>query len=183
MLCYAKLAGEFGKERNKMAWFGSSEWRGLNGKTTTKRFKLQGGASSGTEYESAKALHDAIVSAMDAITDATLQDKSISFVDEQYQIGVGDITQSALLNVWAEDPENSGDALAISQLYVPAPNVGIFVGSSGANLDIVDLTDAQLQAFVDAVAAGAFISDHEVIDTGTAVNGMENGRRVRRKSS
>lgn len=168
-----------------MPFYGSSEWRGLNGKTTVKRFKLQTTTSNPVEDQFTEALgrHDDIVSALDVITDATLQDKSVSYVVEAYNVGVGDITESALLNVWAQDPINTVDALAISQLYVPAPNIGIFVGSSGADMDIVDRADGQLQDFIQAVADGAYISDHEVIDVGTAVQGMENGRRVRRKSS
>lgn len=168
-----------------MAWFGTSEWRGLNGKITTKRFqiKVDTGTPVPSQFAEAVTNHDAIVAALDNITDATLQDKAVSYTVQSYAIGVGDITESALLNVWAEDVDNDIDVLAISQLYVPAPNIGIFMGTSGADMDIVDRSDAQLQAFVDAVAAGAYISDHETIDTGTAVNGIENGRRVRRKSS
>ena len=166
-----------------MAWYGSSEWRGLNGKITTKRWKLQQNAADGAAFVAAKAAHDAIVSAMDIITDSVLQDKSVTYTEENYAVGVGDITEQALINVWAEDPANALDVLAISQVYVPAPNIGVFLDTSGANMDVVDRNDANLQGFIDAIEAGAYISDHEVIDTGAAVNGIENGRRVRRKSS
>lgn len=171
------------ERKTKMPWYGSSEWRGLNGKKTTKRFKLQQTGSDGAAFLAAKTAHDEIVSSLSDITNATLQDTSVSYVVEAYNVGVGDITEQALLNVWSEDPLNNLDVLAVSQLYVPAPNIGIFQDSSGEGMDIVDRNDGNLQAFVSAVAAGAFISDHEVIDTGAAAGGIENGRRVTRKSS
>jgi hypothetical protein len=155
----------------------------MNGKVTTKRFKLQQTGSDGAAFLAAKTAHDEIAAALSDITNATLQDKTVSYVLESYNIGVGDITEQGLLNVWAEDPANANDALAISQVYVPAPNIGIFQGASGAAMDIVDVNDGNLQAFVSAIAAGAFISDNEVIDTGAAAGGIESGKRVTRKSS
>jgi len=165
-----------------MAWYGTVELRALNGKTTTKRWKLQEDGTDGTAFTAAQLLFADIVSALDAITEATLQDQTISYVVEEYNVGLGDITEQALVNVWAEDPANALDVLAISQQYIPAPIVGIFVGSTGSNRDIVDVLDLPLQAYIDALAVGAYISDHEVIDTGAGTNGMENGRRVTRKS-
>jgi len=170
------------KEINKMPFFGSIEFRGLNGKLTTRRWKLQTTGTDGTAFEAAVAALDAIKDEIDPITEASINDVTVSFVTEAYVVGAGDLTKNALLNVWAEDPANAIDVLAISQVYVPAPVIGIFQGTSGTAMDIVDVNDADLQAFVDALAANAYISDHEVIDTGTAVNGIENGRRVTRKA-
>jgi len=112
---------------------------------------------------------------------ATLQDKSVSYVIENYAAGLGDLSKQALVNVWAEDPENTLDVLAISQVFIPAPVDTLFMAASGSGYNDVDPSDALLQEFINMLAAGAYISDHEVIDTGTAVNGIENGRRVSRK--
>lgn len=166
-----------------MPFYGSIELRGLNGKTTTKRWKLNQTGSDGPAFVAAKAKIEAIASALQAITNAVTQDVGVSFVTETYAAGAGDLTEQALVNVWAEDTSTATDVLAISQVYVPAPVVGIFMDTSGSGYDIVDRTDAGLQTFIDALSAGAFISDNETIDTGTAVNGIENGRRVTRKSS
>jgi len=168
-----------------MPFYGSVELRGLNGKTTTKRWKLQTTGVDGAAFVAAKAALDAIVAELDPITEATINDVTVSFVTEAYVAGLGDLTKQALVNVWAEDPANAIDVLAISQVYVPAPVIGVFTGASGTAMDIVDINDADLVAFIDALATNAYISDHEVIDTGTgpSANGIENGKRVTRKSS
>jgi len=165
-----------------MPFYGSVELRGLNGKTTVKRWKLQQTGATGADFIAAQTAFDNIVTALSLCTSATVQDVTVSYVVEAYNVGLGKLTDNALLNVWAEDPANAFDALALSQQYIPAPVIGLFVGSTGANMDIVDVNDTDLHGFIDALAAGAFISDHEVIDTGTAVNGIENGRRITRKS-
>lgn len=165
-----------------MPWYAFQELRGLNGKTTMKRWKLQATGMDGAGFTAALAAKNDIVGALNAITNATNQDSGVTWVNEGYNVGVGDLTEQALVNVWAEDPENEIDVLAISQVYVPAPNIGIFQGPSGAAMDIVDVNDANLQAYIDALSTHAYISDNEVIDVGTAVNGIENGKRVTRKS-
>jgi len=166
-----------------MAFFGFSEWRGLDGRVTRKTYKLQTtvGDTIEEQFTEAVAGNDSITTALGAITNATIQDTGVSYVIEAYNPGQGDLTEQALVNVWAVDPDNPLDVLSISQVFVPAPVVGIFLGASGSNYNKVDPTDAALQTFIDALAANAFISDLEVIDVGTAVNGIENGRRVTRK--
>jgi len=166
-----------------MAFYGFSEWRGLDGRTTRKTFRLQTTTTDPVEsqFTEAQLGNSAIVTALGAITNATVQDVGVSYVVEAYNAGAGDLTEQALVNVWAEDPDNELDVLSISQVYIPAPVVGIFLGASGSNYNKVDPSDAALQTFIDALAAQAYISDMEIIDTGTAVNGIENGRRVTRK--
>jgi len=166
-----------------MPFYGTSEWRGLDGRTTTKRWKLQTTVSNTIEQQFTEAvgLHNDIVAALDDITEATLQDKSVSYVIENYAAGLGKIHEHALVNVWAQDPANSLDVLAISQVYVPAPVIGIFMAASGSGINDVDPSDGLLQTFIQTLSDGAYISDHEVIDVGTAVAGIENGRRVTRK--
>jgi hypothetical protein len=165
-----------------MAWYGTIELRALNGKVTTKRWKMQNAAADGAAFLAVLSDLQDIASALTPITNATIQDIGVQYLIEAYNAGAGDITEQALINVWAEDPANSLDVLALSQQYIPAPVIGLFAGTSGALMDQVDINDAALGVYVDALAAGAFVSDHEVIDTGAGSNGMENGRRVTRKS-
>ena len=165
-----------------MPFFGTIELRGLNGKVTQKRWQLQTTGTDGAAFEAAVAALDAIRDELDPITEASINDVTVSYVTEAYVVGAGDLTKQALVNVWAEDPNNPIDVLSISQVYVPAPVIGVFQGTSGEAMDIVDRNDADLQAFITALSENAFISDMEVIDTGTAVNGIENGRRVTRKA-
>jgi len=160
-------------------WIGFSEWRGLDGRTTRRQYQLQVPGSDGAAFVAALDANNVIVTALDFITEATLNDSGVTYVTELYTIGLGSLTQHALVNVWAvgSDPL---DVLSIAQLDIPAPVVGIFQSTSGSGYNVVDATDAALQAFVDAISQNAYISDLEIIDTGTAINGIENGRRVSR---
>lgn len=166
-----------------VAWYGFSEWRGLDGRVTRKTYRLKTTVADpiDEQFAEAEAGNSAISSALLAITNATVQDTGVTYVVEAYNAGAGDLSEQALVNVWAEDLENPLDVLAISQIFIPAPVVGIFLGASGSNYNKVDPTDAALQTFIDALSTYAYISDMETIDTGTAVNGIENGRRVTRK--
>jgi len=165
-----------------MPFFGFVELRGLNGKTTRKEWKMQQTGTDGAAFTAALDGLIDIKDALDNITEATVQDYGVRYVVEGYTIGLGDLTEQALVNIWAEDPLNTLDALAISQVYIPAPVAGLFVAASGANMDVVDVADSALQSYIGVLAAEAFVSDHEVIDTGAGTAGMENGRRVTRKS-
>ena len=66
-----------------------------------------------------------------------------------------------------------------ANLNIPAPIIGIFVGSSGPNANVVDVDDAAVQAFSDMfIGAGPFrLSDGEYIQR------ILNGRRVHRRSN
>ena len=164
-----------------MAWYGFSDWRGLDGRVTRKTYMLQEMAITGVAFENALAQAEAITNALDAVTEATLQDFGVTHVEPLYQAGLGNISVRALVNVWAEDTENPNDVLSISSIDIPAPVVTIFQGTSGAAYNVVDPADTLLQAFVNALSDNALISDMEKIDTGAGVAGIENGRRVTRK--
>lgn len=63
---------------------------------------------------------------------------------------------------------------------IPAPKIGIFVSSTGANRNVVDLLDAAVVAYRDLFQAPgnvATISDGETLDV------LESGKRVHRHSS
>jgi len=66
-----------------------------------------------------------------------------------------------------------------ANLNIPAPIIGIFVGSSGPNANIIDVDDDAVIAFSDQfLAAGAFrLSDGEYIQR------LLNGKRVHKRSS
>lgn len=66
-----------------------------------------------------------------------------------------------------------------ANLNIPAPIIGIFVGSSGPNANIVAIDDPAVEAFADLfIGAGPFrLSDGEVSQR------MLNGKRVHKRSS
>jgi len=166
-----------------MAWFGFIELRGLDGKLTRKSWQLQVAGADGAAFTAALAAIDAIKNALDPVTQATTQDVGVTYAVPEYQVGLGILEQQALINVWAEDPDNATDVLALSQIYIPAPVIGIMVATTGPNMKVVDVNDTDLQAYVDALSTYAYISDMEVIDTGAGTGGIENGRRITRKGN
>jgi len=165
------------------AFYGFSDWRGLDGRVSRKVWRLRTTVASAPDVQFQEALdaNDTIVAALDPITEATLNNKGVNYVSEVFTAGLGDLSEQALLNVWAQDPMNTLDALAVSQVFVPAPVPTIFQGASGEDYNKIDRADGLLAAFVSALADYAYVSDMETIDFGAGVNGMKNGRRVTRK--
>lgn len=161
-----------------MSWQAWVELRDSYDRTTRKTWKLETNIATYADADVARA---ALVAALGAITESSVNDSGVTETIELFAGGAGELHVQALINVWAEDPENAEDVLAISQIFVPAPVAGIFVGATGNDALIVDRNDAALQTYVDALALYTLISDMEVIDTGAGINGMKNGRRVNRK--
>jgi hypothetical protein len=69
----------------------------------------------------------------------------------------------------------------VSQIFIPAPVIGIFSAPTGALRDVVDVTDADLTQYVQQLSQHAYVSDGETIQTASGDDGMLNGRRVIRK--
>jgi len=159
-------------------WSAFVELRDTYDRTIRKTWKL---APTVTSYAAAEAARAALVSALAVITEATVNDSGVTETQEQFTAGAGELHVQALINVWAEDPANDDDVLAISPLYVPAPVPGIFVGSTGNDALVVDRNDTALQNYINQIASYTLISDMEVLDTAAGINGMKNGRRVNRK--
>lgn len=66
-----------------------------------------------------------------------------------------------------------------ANLNIPAPIIGLFVGSSGPNANIIDVDDPAIVAFKDQFIAAA---DWRLSD-GEYVQRILNGKRVHRRSS
>jgi len=159
-------------------------WRGLDNRVSRVEWDLGDLAAEGTidqQFLEANVRRQALASAMLVITNATPNDGGVVYVDAAFVAGAGDLTEKALINVWAQNVEDATDVLAISQIYIPAPKVGIFLAASGKNYNNIDMNDADLQVYIDALSVNAKISDGETIDTAAGINGMDSGRRVTRK--
>lgn len=163
--------------------------KGLNDRVSTKSYDLGEFDSSGTEGENFEAALDAlnqIYGALDPITNATIVETGLSAsVTQTPGAGGGDLFVNALINVFVKNEFESlpEDVEHKAQIYVPAPVQGIFVGTSGEDADRIDRTDTALVQYVQQLAQHAFISEHETIQEGSGVNGMDSGRRVTRKLS
>jgi hypothetical protein len=115
---------------------------------------------------------------------------------------LGAVTNSALVgygvtHVWADDAftvptdtgvqnENqalvtvgiAGSPLKSATITIPAPVDGIFVATSGANANVVDVLDADLVAYAELFKSTgvAFVSESE------SVSVIKEGRRIHRGS-
>lgn len=150
---------------------------GANGKTTNLRF--QGveisDADLPTELNLAATALEAIRTELNDVTDANVDAYSFEVSGTGAVGGLpasADIHEEAALQM---DITPAGEATKLATQRIPAPSAGIFQGTSGPSLDIVDVTDADLVAYVNALATHVLISD------GEAINGVLSGvRRTKR---
>jgi len=159
--------------------------RGSNGKTTFKNIDLGviSDTTAAAEYGQAVAAMAALRTAFDAVTDAVIAEERIASVEALSAAtpADADLFQNAMVNVWSLNTEDANAVEHLAQTYIPAPVIGVFVSPTGSGRDVVDITDADLTAWIAALAANAEISDGETIQTGTGDDGMADGRRVIKK--
>lgn len=144
------------------------------GLKTTLRYDLGTtvGADVATEFGPVQDELEAIATALAAVTTANLFEVGMLFRD--------DANENQALPAEAEVPEEAAisvhlvaepGAAKLGQLRVPAPVDGVFLADGVT----VDTGDADLQAYVAAVAAAATISDGESIVTARGDGGLEKG--------
>lgn len=119
----------------------------------------------------------AVIAALLAVTDAELS---------SYTVGEK-FLENALTYPASAEVENCAEISAkiigfpnkSAVITIPAPNVGIFTGTTGPAFNIVDISDAALQTFLQLFdgSGPVTISDGESIVVSSAV-----GRRVHKKS-
>lgn len=115
-----------------------------------------------------------IATALEPIITGTIVEQSIrAIVDTDVNALTGDEFERASVVVYL-----STEAGKRGRISFPTPAQGIFQSATGPTKDTIDVNDADLQAYIDAIAANAEISDGEIVDTAQGVNGMEAGRRV-----
>lgn len=146
--------------------------RDNGGNDTTKTYEMN--AADATE---AAATVADLITALNAVTDAVIVSYGFYelFVENAFAYpGEGvQIENLAQLNFSLEDRPN-----VTAVLTIPAPNIGIFVASSGAGANIVDTSDAALIAYRDLfrTGGGLLLSDGEVAES------LISGKRIHRKS-
>jgi hypothetical protein len=159
--------------------------RGANGKTTVKNIDLGviSDTTAAAEYGQAVAAMATLRAAFAAVTDAVIAEERIASMEvlSAATPAEGDLFQNAMINVWSLNTEDANAVEHLAQVYIPAPVIGVFSAATGSGRDVVDITDADLTAWIAALAADAEISDGETIQTGTGDDGMADGRRVVKK--
>lgn len=146
---------------------------GANGKTTTLRYQgieIDEGTPA-DDFVAAAAALESLRDELNDVTDANVDAYYFQVAGTQAVGGLpaaADIFEEAALSL---DITPSGEATKLATARIPAPSIGIFSGTSGPSRDIVDVVDADLVAWVDALAANVLVSDGEVI------NGVVSGFR------
>jgi len=144
--------------------------------TSTLRYQLEG-----ADFAAALANLQAIVTSLDAITDAVVK---------SYNVGEGYSEKALSLPIGGVQVENRASISCLidgfvdkyATLMVPAPVAGIFNGASGDAANVVDPTDTDLLTYLAHFETGgeATVSDGEVI--ATAGVATVKGKRIHRGS-
>lgn len=135
---------------------------------------------AGDDFAAALAAAAAIKTELAAVTDAFIAEESVRHVisqDSQLP-AAADIFEEALVTVYLNQPT---EAEKVHQIRIPAPSAGLFLGTNGAELDIVDINDPDLTAYVGELASSVYLSDGEQINTSTGTGGIKKGYRNIRK--
>jgi hypothetical protein len=159
--------------------------KGLNGRTLRKVYDLGefNDLDPGDQYNGAHGAYTQIVGALDTVTDGVIVGSGIisAILDDAGLPGAGDLFENAMVNVYTLDEDDPTAVEHVSQIFIPAPVIGIFSAPTGALRDVVDVTDADLTQYVQQLSQHAYVSDGETIQTASGDDGMLNGRRVIRK--
>lgn len=153
------------------SWKGKITLVGSKLPTTTKTFDLQvdEAALIDAQFTQALAQLAAIEAALLAVTDAIVGRSWVTHtVTESGILGAGDTTDEARISCYIND------ALEVPKhaiLAIPAPSAAIF---TAGDANKVDEGDADVIAYVAAVANNAFVSDGEQINLAID-NGIKDG--------
>lgn len=142
----------------------------------TREYFMKTGVAT---YDDAAAAAAAMFPLVNALTGATLPQYRVFqvFEDNAFVLpadaGVQVENQASLTMLLAGIGAKKGN------INIPAPVSGIFVGTSGPNLNVVDMADPAIVAFVAQFLAAA---DFRISD-GEAVSRSLSGKRVHKRSS
>lgn len=152
--------------------------KGSNGKTTQLRYKsgdLAG--TAGEAFATAVVNKNSILTVLEAVTDATVESYvSQEPVSPSTLPAAADIFEEAVLTVYLS---GTGESEKLATLRIPAPKQSIFVATTGELRDVVDINDADLIDFMDAIndgGAGIEVSDGEQINSDIN-EGLKSGHR------
>ena len=146
---------------------------GANGKKSTIRFASRdiSGADIGAETLIANAEITDLAAKLDACVDAPVTATMQIGEIVAGGAGAGDVFEKAKLTLWLDAAGSKPWTHSL-----PSPSLDIFVGTSGPNRDVVNVSDADLVAYVAALASYVTVSDGETVNT-TVQNGIGAGTR------
>lgn len=124
-----------------------------------------------------------VIAALDAVTDAVIESYGVltKYAEDNLTLpATAEIEKRAVISCKIEDSFPT----KYVNLFIPAPNVGIFLAATGPNAAVVDTNDAALIAYLELFGAGtnvATVSDGEQI-VAPATAGAFTGRKGHRGS-
>lgn len=127
-----------------------------------------------------ETIRNTLVTQINLVTDALVWKATVHIGQSETTAVIGD-AGSEIENI-ASVVCNLATLGKTGVIQIPAPNIGIFVASSGKNKNVVDDADANLGTYVDMfqTTGGSFqISDGEFLDDTTPIVA---GKRIHRKS-
>jgi len=146
------------------------------GNVTTRTFQVDG-----ADETEALTNGGAIVTRLAAITDASIRDYTVGIVlvEDAFALPSGSVNVEEAAEVTGTITDKPAKHAVVS---IPAPKIGVFVGTSGPNRNIVDVADTDLNTFMNSFAPGAagFLSDGETIDSSALVKGKRVHYRSRK---
>lgn len=152
-------------------FIGSLLVRGANGKTSPVRYNIVDAT-----YAEAKTALDALATALDAVTDGTIVQRTLSYVyNESNAAGAGDVFERLTIACYVNQ---TGEVDKFAVVNIPAPSIGNFLGTTGEQRDVLDLADEAVQDYIVAISENATVSDGEVINIAIPTAGMKGGRRT-----
>lgn len=124
----------------------------------------------------ALAHHNQLITALRAVSDAGINFSTIALElpDTTPEAPGGKVYEKALLIVRLVDPANPDKT---DDIDFPAPNPGVFIGTTGKDANRIDVNDVAIGDLMDAFQFFLW-SDGETIDSSAGVNGLEEGYRV-----
>lgn len=139
---------------------------------TTRTYALTSTTPAGAATDALALITDLL-----AVTTAAIRGYTIGqrFIEDAFSFPL-DVEIEDCAEISAYIVGHPGKSASVN---IPAPNIGIFVGSTGKNRNIVDTTDAAVQAFLSNFGntGVATLSDGEIINPTTA-----SGKRIHKKS-
>lgn len=149
--------------------------------------------STGTVYATAETLNNSVVNDLEALTDCLIVEAGFVFrfveADQTPQATFGEGEKKAMIScaLVTETPPNPGQT-KYAQILIPAPKESLFLATAGEGANIVDVTNADLVAFLNNFYEGAgllpalTLSDFQMIKD-PSVPANLSGKRVTRKSN
>ena len=162
---------------NMTVWDVSIGVRGTDGAVATLNIAVDADAVlPADQFAQASTAAEEIATAIESASDGAIAFVRVAkTLSSSAAFGNGEVYAKASLVV----ATLNGTEERTGIFNLPAPKIGVFAGTSGPGMNVIDTGDALLADLIAALADGnALLSDGETIDTTRGTSGLMSGRRV-----